>query len=195
MPLLTESLREAPVVDFNGYPYFVHAITDGVPEITADLLEETVAALRGLLPIRFDRLLTAEAMGIPLVTALTLATRKPFTIARKRAYGLPGELRVARRTGYSESALHLNGLRRGERVVIVDDVASTGGTVAALAQAVRLAEARLVKVVLAINKGLDLASLAKDLDAPVEALVTLRVVDGRVRLEDAHGTARIRTRP
>lgn len=31
--LLEKSLEEAPVVNRNGYWYFIHPITDGVPEL------------------------------------------------------------------------------------------------------------------------------------------------------------------
>lgn len=183
LPLLADSLRKAPILKLKGYDYFVHPVTDGVPRVTKSMLQEVVIGLRKLLPKRFDRFLTPEAMGIPITSALTLATGKPFTVARKRSYGLPGEIAVKQRTGYSHAVLYVNDLQPGERIVIVDDVTSTGGTVRALVRAVRKAGARLEKVVLVINKGLDLDALAREVGAPVEALVRLRVEDGRVRLE------------
>lgn len=183
LPLLTETLKEAPILALKGYDYFVHPITDGVPAITEPLLREVVGALQARLPAKVDRFLTPEAMGIPLASALTLATGKPFTVARKRPYGLPGEVAVAYTTGYSAGQLHVNGLVRGEHVVIVDDVVSTGGTMRALAEAVRRRDAKLAKVLTVISKAVDLGALGRDLGAPVEALVRLRVVGGRVQLE------------
>ena len=38
---LVESLESSPVVMKNGYPYFVHPLTDGVPHMDPKVLKET----------------------------------------------------------------------------------------------------------------------------------------------------------
>ena len=183
LPRLTESLRTAPVIRLKEYDYFVHPITDGVPRVEPALLDEVATALVERLPERFDVILTPEAMGIPIASLVSLRAGKPFTIARKRAYGLPGEIAVPQRTGYGQSTLHVHGIGPGDRVVLVDDVASTGGTIRALAAACAKAGATLVSCLVVVNKGLDLKALAKEIGAPLEALVRLTVRDGRVHLE------------
>lgn len=182
LPQLTESLRNAPILHLKDYNYFVHPLTDGVPLITRELLEEAADALSQFLPSRFDRFLAPEAMGIPLAAALTLKTGRPFTVARKRAYGLPGEVTVPYRTGYSQGAFHVNGLSSGQRIVLVDDVASQGGTLRALAQAIQRAGAHLETILLLFNKGLDLPALSQELGCPVHALLTVRVHNGTVQV-------------
>ena len=70
--LLRESLEAAPVVDLNGYSYFVHPLTDGIPQIDAALLDEVVEEILELVDMRtVDRIVTVEAMGIPVATALS----------------------------------------------------------------------------------------------------------------------------
>jgi adenine phosphoribosyltransferase len=192
-PRLAESLERAPVLRLDDYDYFVHPLSDGVAPVERALLEEATQGLQALLPDRFDVLLAPEAMGLPLATALTLATRKPFLVARKRSYGLPGEVAVGYATGYAAGRLHLNGLRPGQEVVIVDDVVSKGGTLRALADGIRRAGARLVKVVVLFDKSPDLDALARDVGAPIEALLHIRVHDGRVQVLPPHATARLPT--
>lgn len=182
-PKLVETLRDSPIIRLKGYEYFVHPITDGIPRLEPNLLEEVVDALAKKLVPRFDVILTPEAMGIPISSVLSLRTGKPFTVARKRAYGTPGEVVVAQRTGYGGSSLHVHGLSKGDRVVIVDDVVSSGGTLHALSDACRNIGVDLVQVLVVINKGHDLAALSQRLGCPVECLVTLRVIDGHVQLE------------
>jgi adenine phosphoribosyltransferase len=60
---------------------------------------------------KIDKIVTMEAMGIPLATALSLKLKIPFVIIRKRTYGLPGEIDVEQITGYSKSKLYINGLK------------------------------------------------------------------------------------
>lgn len=183
-PLLRASLRQAPVVRLKGYDYFVHPITDGIPRLDAALLSEVTEALCNHMPPDADVILTPEAMGIPLASGVGLKTGKPFTVARKRAYGLPGEIIVEQRTGYGASRLHVHGIKSGDRVVIVDDVVSTGGTLRAIVRACREAKADVLAALVVVNKGVDLTVLQQELGIRIQALVRLRLAEGRVLLED-----------
>jgi adenine phosphoribosyltransferase len=178
-----KTLQTAPIIRLKGYDYFVHPITDGIPRLEPALLEEVAKALQRILPAEFDVLLTPEAMGIPIASVLSIRVSKPFTVARKRAYGLPGEVIVSQRTGYGGSQLHIHGLKRGDRVVIVDDVVSSGGTLRALGDACKKIGVILLKAVVVINKGHDLDVLAAEIGCPIESLVRLHVADGHVQLE------------
>lgn len=178
-PELVASLHDAPIVARGDYDYFVHPLADGIPVVTPVMLQEAAAGLaRHLGPALddVDLLVTAEAMGLPLVTALATLTDKPFVVARKRAYGLPGERTLEQRTGYGTSRLYLNGVSEGMRVAIVDDVISTGGTLRALADGIRDCGANLVAVTSVFSKDPDLSALAADMGCPVSALVSCRVV-------------------
>jgi adenine phosphoribosyltransferase len=168
-------VRCGPPVDLSAYR--------GRP-IDAALLREVTTALAHRVPADVDVILTPEAMGIPVASGVALQTGKPLTVARKRAYGLDGEVVVEQRTGYGASRLHVHGIRAGDRVVIVDDVVSTGGTLRALVQACRQAKAHVRQILVVVNKDVDLSKMAAELGAPMDALVRLRVHDGRVVLED-----------
>ncbi len=181
-PALADSVLASRVIRLKDYDYFVHPLTDGVAPITPGLLREAVEGLRGILPTTFDTLLAPEAMGLPLAAGLAEATGRPFLVARKRPYGLPGEVEAPYRTGYSEGRFFLNGLVPGERVAIVDDVTSRGGTIRALAKALPRTGAHLTKVAVLFNKNLDLEALGQEIGAPVEALFNVEVRDGSVHI-------------
>jgi len=93
---LKKSLKEAPIVKKGDYHYVVHPITDGVPEIKPELLKEVTGEMKRLIENcgRIDKIVTMEAMGIPLASVLALEMNLPFTIIRKREYGLPDEVSV-----------------------------------------------------------------------------------------------------
>lgn len=40
MGILENTLRDAPVMERNGYQYFVHPVTDGIPLVEPALLRE-----------------------------------------------------------------------------------------------------------------------------------------------------------
>lgn len=185
-PLLRRSLVEAPVVDFGGYQYFVHPLTDGIPSIEPALLREIVAEIQAIADLDVDRIVTVEAMGIPLATALSLETGVPISVIRKRRYGLPGEREIGQETGYSKGRLYLNGLKKGDRILFVDDVISTGGTLAPLLIAFQEAGILVKDIVVAIEKGEGRARIEKEHGVRVKTLARIEVVDGRVRIAGKH---------
>jgi len=150
---LKKSLLDAPVFRRGEYNYFIHPITDGVPEVRPELIREVVGHIIRIADLDVDKIVTVEAMGIPIGIALSIITDIPLVIIRKRKYGLPGEIEVAQVTGYSKSQLFLNGIGRGDRVIVVDDVISTGGTLLATLESLKVAGARVQDVVAVIRRG------------------------------------------
>jgi adenine phosphoribosyltransferase len=92
-------------------------------------------------------------MGIPIGTALSLQTGLPLTIIRKRQYGLPDEITANQRTGYSEGKLYINGINKGDRILLIDDVISTGGTMEAVIDALDAVGVMICDTIIIIEKG------------------------------------------
>jgi adenine phosphoribosyltransferase len=181
---IDRSLAEALVLDRKGYSYVVHPLMDGVPRCDPKLLKGWTgwAAKQGDILENADLLLAPEAMGLPLVAALSLRTGIPYAVIRKRQYGLPGEEVAYCETGYGESCLHVNDVRPGEKVVLVDDVVSTGRTLDALLGALAGMKAKVNGVLVFADKGKSRATLEERHGVPVRAMKTLKVVAGKVRL-------------
>ena len=182
MERLSASLESAPIVWKDGYPYFVHPVTDGVPRLEGEVLSAIVHLIGERVDWDdVDLILGIEAMGLPLTAPLSVQHDRPLVVARKRAYGLEGEVVVDQSTGYSKGAMYLNDVRPGERVLIVDDVLSTGGTLRAVIDGIRRCGAQVAQVVIVVEKGPGMADLHRDDPSlNLSALIAVDVVDGRV---------------
>ncbi len=179
---LRKTLTQVPVVKKGSYHYVIHPITDGIPSIASELLQEITDEIYQRMEKygKIDKIVTMEAMGIPLAASLSLKMKLPFTIIRKKSYGLPEEISVEQVTGYSKAHLYVNGLERGERVVIVDDVLSTGGTLKAVLTVLKTMGVNVHGVIVAIDKGNIAEAIAQESGVAIEALVKIDVVDGKV---------------
>ena len=179
MDQLKASLQSAPVIWKGDYPYFIHPVTDGVPRMDPGVLQAiTELVTDRVVWSNVDLLLGIEAMGLPLTAPLSVSTGIPLVIARKRSYGLEGEIEIDQSTGYSKGAMYLNDLREGERIAIVDDVLSTGGTLEAVIEGVRRAKAEVTDVIAVIEKGEGLKRLQELYpEIRIQSLVRL-VMDG-----------------
>lgn len=182
MQRLSTSLESAPIVWKDGYPYFVHPVTDGVPRLEGEVLSAIIQLIAERVNWPdIDLILGIEAMGLPLTAPLSVQHHRPLVVARKRAYGLEGEVVVDQSTGYSKGAMYLNDVKPGERVLIVDDVLSTGGTLRAVIDGVRRCGAEVAQVVIVVEKGPGMADLHRDEPSlNLSALIAVDVVDGRV---------------
>jgi len=182
MNLLEKSIMEAPIVKKGDYNYIIHPLTDGIPKIDPDLLEEVAQKMLRFIPPDIEKIVTIEAMGIPLATAISLKIGKPFTIIRKRQYNLPGEVSVEQVTGYSKSKLFINGLKKGDKVVIVDDVLSTGGTLRAVLKALKEIGVKVENVLIAIDKGKVAEEIENEFGVPIISIANIEVSEGKVTI-------------
>jgi len=184
LEILKKSFKGIPIVKRGEYSYFIHPISDGVPSLEPELLQEIAEFIAERADMDVDRILTIEAMGIPLATTLSLMTDIPFGIIRKRKYELEGEVLLSQSTGYSKGELYINGIKEGDRVLIVDDVISTGGTLLALVRALKNIGAIITGIFVVIERGEGVANLRKE-GIEVTTLVRIDVDEDGVRiLED-----------
>ena len=186
MNQLRTSLQNAPVIWKGDYPYFIHPVTDGVPRMDPDVLKAIVELTVERVDWRqVDVLLGIEAMGLPLAAPLSMATGVPLVVARKRSYGLEGEVKIDQATGYSKGIMYLNDINEGERVAILEDVLSTGGTLEAVIEGVHRAGAEVTEIVAVVEKGGGLKRLQEmHPDVRIQSLVRLEMDGAQVVLLD-----------
>ena len=132
---------------------------------------------------QIDLSVCVEATGLPLLAAVGEATGKPTVVIRKRSYGMEGEVRVDVSTGYSSSTAYINDISPGERLLIVDDVISTGGTLEPLLESLEGMGAILKDVIVAIEKGEGRVRLSEERpEWPIRTLSRIDIVDGKVEI-------------
>ncbi len=178
-----KSLESSPIVKKGEYNYFVNPISDGVPAMNPKMLRELSLMVHKHANLDIDKIVAVEAMGIHLATALSLATDIPFVVIRKRQYGLEGEKEVYQKTGYGSSNLYVNDLHPGEKILLIDDVVSTGGTLIALIRTLEDMGLEIKSIVPVIEKGEGKEIVEKETGHKLLSLIKLDVVDGKVVIE------------
>ena len=186
LKILKESLIKSQIVKRGNYSYFIHPITDGIPEVKPDLLNEVICEMEKRIRKygTIDKIVTVEAMGIPLATALSAKTKIPFVIIRKKPYGLPDEIVVEQTTGYSKSRLYINGLKPKDRIVIVDDVLSTGGTIKAVIPALKKIGVDLKGIIIVVDRGSIAKKLMEEFDVNIDAIVKINIINDKIVIKD-----------
>ncbi|MBI4731175.1 MAG: adenine phosphoribosyltransferase [Chloroflexi bacterium] len=117
-----------------------------------ELVQAAARALgEGLKAVQFDILVTAEAKSIPLAYALSVETKKPYVVLRKAYKPYMGAALIAETlsitTGEPQTLIldeKDQELVQGKKVVLVDDVISTGSTLQGMKMIIKKAGAEVV---------------------------------------------------
>jgi len=119
--------------------YLDKYLFESQPDILAALgakFAQCVAAMPG----GVDRLAGAELGGIPLVAAASMAVGKPAVFIRNQ------------KKGYGTAKLVEGKLEKGDRVMIVEDIATTGGQTLEAAKVITDLGAEVVQIVVVIDR-------------------------------------------
>ena len=139
---LTKYIRDIP--DFPKPGILFKDITPllAEPPAFAESIERLAAYGRSRQP---DAVAAAEARGFLFAAPLALFLERPLVPLRKpgklphRTYSLKYELEY----GTAELQMHIDGVAPGARVLLVDDLLATGGTMAAGCQLIEQAGGRV----------------------------------------------------
>lgn len=145
LKLLIDVYESAGSVQTGKYRTTVNELTDQLPATRPKLLEAAGILLVSdmhwdsipghPLILHYDKLLSEEDKGAGIAAIAAVTSGLPLAMARPYAYPLPGAIPVEYRMEYTTHTVYLNGIQRGDRVLLVDDTLSTGGTACALIQA------------------------------------------------------------
>ncbi len=110
--------------------------------------------------IAYDVLVTAESKSIPLAHALSVVTKKPYIILRKAYKNYMGktiEAETLSITTGKPQKLFLDekdhNLLKGKKVIILDDVISTGSTLDGMKAIVKKGKGKVVAVAAVFTEG------------------------------------------
>ena len=118
-------------------------------------IDEMQRCLEG---VEFDKIAGLESRGFIFGMPIAYSTHKPFELIRK-AGKLPCETGAETydlEYGQATIEIHMSAIQPGDRVVLVDDLMATGGTMAAAAKLVERLGGKVVKMVFLLElKGLN----------------------------------------
>jgi len=102
---------------------------------------------------KVDAIVGMDARGFIFGAALAYSTGLPFVCARKKGK-LPGdtvEEEYKLEYGTATVEIHRDALAPGQRVVVIDDLLATGGTIAAVLNLLRRLDAKVVEAAFVVE--------------------------------------------
>ncbi len=146
MKKIEEYVRSIP--DFPEEEIIFRDVTSVLQD--AEGLKLAIDSMIGLLDgVDFDVIVGAESRGFIFGVPIAYEMGKPFVPARKKGK-LPCEtisVTYDLEYGSAEVEMHKDAIKPGQKVVLVDDLIATGGTIEACAQIVEKLGGEVVKII------------------------------------------------
>lgn len=129
-------------------PHTMNLIVEGMAEVIKDE--------------HFDRIAGMELGGVPIATALSLKTNLPFIIIRKK-----------KRTHGTNSRIE-GDLKNGEKVIMVDDIVTTGGSIKNGIEALKDEGVECKKVIAVVDRLEGASDNLEKFNIRLKSLLTLK---------------------
>lgn len=183
---IRQDLAKARVVKLQGregtYDYIINPLSSGAPALPTEALWGCAFEIARVSDVRgSNKILAPEAMGIHVATALCMVTGKPLLVVRKKPYHLPGEIPITKETGYAREDMFINDVYPGDQILLVDSIIATGGTYAAIINALHENNVHVQDAVAVIDRvelgGVEFVKQQTGIE--VKTLVRVALQDGR----------------
>lgn len=166
MKELIASFDKQKIIRRNGKSFLIIPMTDHYKSTEPIVLRQAVNAVcdvvnwNGSSPI--NKVVSEEEHGGFIAVCVALQRNLPFSLAKQNPVHLPGEIGIRNfKMAYRDStSIYLNGLKKGDRVIIIDDIVDTGGTMIALINAVKEAGV-VIKDVVSIAEKVEMGGVAR----------------------------------
>lgn len=174
---IKKTFHNIPVINGkDDYPYSVLTLTDFNPPMDPWLIEDMADLIVYYGNFENVDLLVSEADrgGGPLTHAIALRTAIPYTLANWYPVKSAGSINVLASTGFGGKGwICLYGVKKGQKIFLIDDIISSGGTALALIECIIRAKA-VVTEAFFVGEKITMAGalkIKKKYNIPVRSLV------------------------
>ncbi|MBC8015875.1 MAG: phosphoribosyltransferase [Sporomusaceae bacterium] len=143
------------------------------PELIAEITENLSKNITKYFP-SFDYVVSPEPGGHTWGMLTAYRLHKPINILRLSTQdNQTAADSIKRETAYNENYINFAGFKRGDKVLLVDDVISSGGTIYAIVQQLRTLGVEVTGIQVILVKGENYKTMKIDLAVPIRYLAKI----------------------
>ncbi len=133
------------------YLYILNPYTEHYKPPRPDIYEWIAEKIDEATPDDIDKVVVPESLGIPIAQLVASRKGRPLAIIRKRPFK-PGDKGIEYASGYEKGYYYIYGINPDEKVLIVDDTVSTGGTLISIIDELRRMGVEVVSIACIMSK-------------------------------------------
>lgn len=153
MKEIIRAFDNQPLRRVNGRNYILNPLLDHYPETPYVLMEDVVTELSRMTDLsKIDKIVGEEDRGGYIAALMAFSHKKSLAMVKWNSVGVDGHIGVNFRNAYTSGKMYLNGVKAGDKVLIVEDLIDSGGTIIAMIELLRCAGVEIYDIITVVNK-------------------------------------------
>lgn len=153
MKELIKCFDNKPIVKLERTNYVVNPLLDHEPETTFKLVDDAVRELSKLINFsKINKIVCEEDRGGFIGAILAHKNKKSLAMVKWNPPKLNGQHGINFRNAYAEGKMYLYGIKKGDKVVLVEDLIDSGNTIIKMIELLREKDINIVDVVCIAEK-------------------------------------------
>ncbi len=180
MEEVIKAFDKQPLVQVKDRKYVINPLTDHHPTTSYALIDDVVEELSMLTDFsKATKILGEEDRGGFLAVLMAYRHKLPFGLVKWNPSGLEGQFSIDFRNAYTHGKMYLHGIDKGDKVVLVEDMVDSGGTIISMVHLLREIGIELLDVVVvSVKEGFNgLENIKKETGVDVKYLVKFKAED------------------
>jgi len=184
-PYLSKAFKNTIIKNVAGYPYPISPFAGVTQAINPEMLAEVAQFVQAeKLFSQANLIVTFDSAGTQLAAIVGQALNLPYLIAKKRKFDLPGEISFSVKTNFDEKIFYLYGNFKNKKILLIDDIISSGSTQKAANLALNKSGAKVIALFAVASKtniiGKRYQDNLKDLQMPLITIMEIQIVNEKV---------------
>jgi adenine phosphoribosyltransferase len=153
MKELIKAFCNQPLKQIDGRVYIVNPLLDHYPETSYALMKDVVTELSRITDLsKIDKIVGEEDRGGYIAALMAFCHKKSLAMVKWNPIGVDGHIGVDFRNAYTSGKMYLNGVKMGDRVLIVEDLIDSGGTIIAMIKLLQCAGVEIYDIIVVVDK-------------------------------------------
>jgi len=153
MKELINCFNNQPIVKLKRTNYVVNPLLDHEPETTFQLVDDAIRELSKLIDFsKINKIVCEEDRGGFIGAILAYKNKKSLAMVKWNPSKLNGQHGIDFRNAYAEGKMYLHGIRKGDKVTLVEDLVDSGNTIIKMIELLREKDIDIVDVICIAEK-------------------------------------------
>jgi len=153
MKRIIKAFDNQPLINLNGRKYILNPLIDHFPETPYKLMSDAVKELSKLTNFKnINKIVGEEDRGGYIAALMAYKHKKALAMVKWNPDGLECGHVVNFRNAYTKGKMYLHGVSKGDRVVLIEDLIDSGGTLIAMIKLLEKAEINICDIIVVAEK-------------------------------------------
>lgn len=153
MKELIQAFDNQPLVKIKNRNYIINPLLDHAPETDYRLMKDVVTELTKIARLdSSNKIVGEEDRGGYIAALMAYKNKKSLALVKWNPGGLKGDFGVDFRNAYTNGKMYVHGVKKGEKVILVEDIVDSGGTLIAMIKLLKKSEVNVRDVVAIAEK-------------------------------------------